>query len=273
MEEIRRKEWLNLGFFNGYYDNKGLAVEGRRGGILKMMLASQVFAVMSGVAEDKQIKSILESVRRYLRDKNTGGIHLNTNFYGEQPELGRAFFFAYGDKENGAYFNHMIVLFAYALYQRGYADDAWKVLCSIYNMSCDTPSSKIYPCIPEYFNLEGRGMYSYLTGSASWFILTMLTEAFGVKGKQGDLLIKPKLSREQFRFSDTISINRIFAGKRIKVTFTSTKSTSFNNCKIISASLDNEVISITDPRSIVIKRNEILKLTEGNVHHISILLG
>ena len=30
------------------------------------------------------------------------------------------FGFAYGEKENGAVFSHMTVMFAYALYQRGF---------------------------------------------------------------------------------------------------------------------------------------------------------
>lgn len=41
-------------------------------------------------------------------------------------------------------------------------------------------------------------MYTYLTGSASWLLLTMVTEVFGVKGKLGDLLLQPKLVKEQF---------------------------------------------------------------------------
>ena len=33
---------------------------------------------------------------------------------------------------------------------------------------------------------RGRGAYAYLTGSASWLLLTLLTESFGVKGRLGD---------------------------------------------------------------------------------------
>ena len=31
-------------------------------------------------------------------------------------------------------------------------------------------------------------MYPYLTGAASWYMLTMVTEVFGVSGEYGDLL-------------------------------------------------------------------------------------
>lgn len=173
MRHIRQKEWLKEGFFNGYYDNRRQRVEGKKGNSVRMMLASQVFPIMSGVATDNQIKAILRNVDKYLFDKKLKGYHLNTDFRSGQHALGRAFSFIYGDKENGSYFNHMIVMFAYALYKRGYARQARRVLKSIYKMAINTPVSKIYPCLPEYFNSEGRGMYSYLTGSASWFILAL----------------------------------------------------------------------------------------------------
>ena len=171
---IRKSEWLKEGFYNGYYDNSGRRVEGRFGNLVRMTLAGQTFAIMSSVATDKQIPQILKSVKKYLFDKKLKGYHLNTDFKQKQHDLGRAFSFVYGDKENGAFFNHMTVIFAHSLYQRGFTKEAREVLGSIYHMAMDTSKSKIYPCLPEYFDAEGRGMYSYLTGSASWFILTLL---------------------------------------------------------------------------------------------------
>ena len=38
----------------------------------------------------------------------------------------------------------------------------------------------------------------YLTGAASWYMLTMITEVFGVKGDCGDLKIAPALMPEQY---------------------------------------------------------------------------
>lgn len=173
-EHIRRNEWLKEGFFNGYYDNKGKRVEGRIYGRIRMMLASQVFPIMSGVATDAQLKAIIHSVEKYLFDKKFGGIRLNTDFGREYYDLGRAFSFSYGDKENGAIFSHMVVMYAYGLCLRGFRKEGERALNSLYKLSVNSAQSKIYPCLPEYFNLEGRGMYSYLTGSASWFALALL---------------------------------------------------------------------------------------------------
>jgi len=272
-EHLRKSEWLKEGFFNGYYDNQKRRVEGKIGGLLRMTLTGQVFPIMSGIADDQQIKKILLSINKHLRDKSFIGYHLNTDFRKEQYDLGRAFSFVYGDKENGAFFNHMVVMFANALYRRGYAKEGWQALSSIYRMALDTPKSKIYPCLPEYFNLEGRGMYSYLTGSASWFVLTLVRLAFGIRGKDGDLLIEPKLTSEQFKDAAKLSINRNFSGRRFQINFFNPKKLEFGKYKIRRATLNSKNLSIENPCEIVISRKTIRALSSNKPNTINIILG
>lgn len=272
-EHIRKQEWLKEGFFNGYYDNLCQRVEGKTGNLVKMILSSQVFPVMSQTAQSSQIKEILKNVSKYLFDKKLKGYHLNTNFKQEQHNLGRAFSFVYGDKENGAFFNHMVVMFAYGLYKCGFVKEGWDVLSSIYEMAIDTQKSKIYPCLPEYFDAEGRGMYLYLTGSASWFVLTMLTQSFGVKGQDGDLLIEPKLCMEQFKKCGVITVNRAFAARRLKISFLNPKKLEYGKYKIIKAALNSQAIQSHEPQSILIKRTAILDLPKDKAHSLNIELG
>ena len=61
-------------------------------------------------------------------------------------------------------------------------------------------------------------MYHYLTGAASWYMLTVITEAFGVHGEDGNLAVAPKLVREQFDQSGTAAVEFFFAGKAFRVT-------------------------------------------------------
>ncbi|MDD2702756.1 MAG: cellobiose phosphorylase, partial [Candidatus Omnitrophica bacterium] len=200
-EWLREKQWLKEGFFNGYYDNDSLPVEGRIKGKIRMVLPSQVFAVMSGVASEGQVKDIWRSVNKYLKDKRLGGFHLNTDFGSVYTKLGRAYGFSYGDKENGAFFSHMIVMFANALYKRGFVREGHEVLDSLFKMAVG-PQAHINPVLPEYFNAEGRGLYSYLTGSASWFVHTLLSEVMGMKFRFGDLVLDPKLLPDDFLARD-----------------------------------------------------------------------
>ncbi|MFH0826353.1 MAG: cellobiose phosphorylase [Candidatus Omnitrophota bacterium] len=272
-QRIRREAWLAQGFFNGYYNNAGQRVEGKKGGVVRMILSSQVFPVLSGIADDKQIKQILASVTKYLQDKKLKGIHLNTDFKEEQHNLGRAFSFVYGDKENGAFFNHMIVMWAFALYGRGYVSEGWKVLSSIYRMALDTQKSRIYPCLPEYFDIEGKGMYAYLTGSASWFVLTLLTQVFGVKAKNGDLLIEPKFSSVQFKDTSVLRIRRNFCLRILEVSFFNPKRLGYPRYKIIKAELNSHPIPAPASPRMLIKRNVIQRLSSNKLNKINIYLG
>ncbi|MBU1923113.1 MAG: cellobiose phosphorylase [Candidatus Omnitrophica bacterium] len=269
---IRSAEWLKEGFFNGYYDNRKKRLEGKRGQHMQMTLTAQAFTIMAGIARSWQVRKILQSVNKYLLDKQTGGIHLNTDFKQEQYDLGRAFSFSYGEKENGAIFSHMAVMFSYALYKQGCVQQAWKTLSSLYKMAVDTSRSKVYPCLPEYFNLEGRGMYSYLTGSASWFILTILTQVFGVRGQDGDLIIEPKLSTEHFCKSSSISIERIFAGRRIKVKFINLGKIAYGKYKIVRVLLNSENLPVDHSRYLIITREVILDLSNKELNLIEIHL-
>ena len=168
---------------------------------VRMMLTGQVFSIMGNVATDAQIRKIVKSADHYLYRKEIGGYRLNTDFQELKFDMGRMFGFAYGEKENGAVFSHMAVMYANALYQRGFAKEGWKALRSLSDTALDFDTSHIYPGIPEYFRSDGRGMYHYLTGAASWYLFTMITEVFGVRGVFGNLLVHPKLLAEPVSYT------------------------------------------------------------------------
>ena len=272
-EHIQKTEWLKTGFFNGYYDNHKKMIEGKINGRIQMTLTGQTFPIMSGMATQEQIKTIFKNCNKYLKDKKLGGFHLNTDFKQEQLNLGRAFSFVYGDKENGAFFNHMAVMFAYALYTRGFAREGYEVINSIYEMARDTQKSKIYPCLPEYFNAQGRGMYSYLTGSASWFILNLLTQVFGIRGEYGDFIIAPKLTADQFKKRNTISITTSFAERTIAVKFTNPHKKEFGDYSIQQVKFNARVIASGIMQSrFCIPRQEFLSLAKNCLNTIELSL-
>ncbi|MDD5583904.1 MAG: cellobiose phosphorylase [Candidatus Omnitrophica bacterium] len=258
---LHEKEWLADGFFNGYYDNTGKRAEGKIDGKIRMMLPSQVFAILSGVADEKQIREIYASAKKYLQDKTLGGFHLNTDFGFSYLDLGRAFGFIYGDKENGAFFNHMDIMFANALYKRNFIQEGFEVITSVYTMAT-AKNAAITPCIPEYFNNEGRGLYSYLTGSASWYMYTLVDEILGIKFLFGDVHLTPKLVAENFTGS-IIETTFYFLDKVIQVSFVKEKSKN----KILTAksvTLENKTIQ---PRATgyIIKKEDIAALNAKKV--------
>lgn len=245
---IRQQEKLTVDsggkiyqWFNGYYDNDANRVEGRVGNTLRMTLTGQVFSIMSGLANDEEIGLVVDSVKRFLKDKKLGGYRLNTDFgMRHYLTLGRAFGFAYGTKENGAFFSHMNVMYAYALYSRGRVRDGFEVIQSMYKMSSDGAKAKIYPGIPEYFDSEGRGMYHYLTGSASWLVLTVLTQVFGVRGHYGDLLLAPKLVKEQFDNKGEAGVTCQFAGQPLRIIYKNSHKLDVGKYKITKVLINKQ---------------------------------
>src|SRR6185369_7813675 len=186
---------------------------------------------------------------------------LNTDFGDIQLSLGRAFSFAYGEKENGAFFSHMIVMFANALYRRGFAEEGHDVLSSLYRMCLNADVAKVYPGMPEYFNGEGRGMYLYLTGSASWYLLTLITQVLGIAGEWGDLVLSPKLVPEQFGKSGQISAEVCFAGKKLKVAYLNRSRKPFGQYHIESVLFQGKTLPLVPPAiaEILIPRAKLLE--------------
>lgn len=275
MEHIRRTEWLQgndgEGWFNSYYDNHENAVEGISEKGVRMMLTGQVFAIMSGTATEDQISQICKSADHYLYDAAVGGYRLNTDFKELKFDMGRMFGFAYGEKENGAVFSHMTVMYANALYKRGHVKEGYKALQTLADTALNFGTSKIYPGIPEYFNSEGRGMYHYLTGAASWYMMTMITEVFGVRGEAGDLVVRPKLLQRQFDENNTASIKLFFAGKEFEVVFKNPDGLEYGAYKIGTASCGKEALQADGGEQAVISREQIRTMDDG-LHQITIEL-
>lgn len=272
---IQDTEWITdkegYSWYNGYYDNSGRQVEGDNESGVRMMLTSQVFTIMSETATKEQIKEIVSAADAYLYDPTIGGYKLNTNFKEIKTDFGRMFGFAYGHKENGAVFSHMAVMYAKALYQRGFVQEGYKVINILYSHCSNFEKSKIYPGVPEYIGDNGRGLYHYLTGSASWLLLTVLTEMFGVKGDLGNLRLDPKLTLEQFDSSHQASVELVFAKRNLMIQYNNKKSRQYGDYKVEIISIDGTLYKF-DAGYDVIKRVDIQALDEENKHVIVVEL-
>ncbi|MFP4661599.1 MAG: GH36-type glycosyl hydrolase domain-containing protein [Halanaerobiales bacterium] len=267
LDHLRTEEWTGdedgLEWFNGYYDNNGRQVDGSGPVETRMTLTGQVFPTMFGVATDAQVKKITEAADKYLYDQKIGGYRLNTRFEEEKLQLGRGFGFAYGHKENGAMFSHMAIMYANALYRRNYVKEGYRVWNSIYCHCLDFEKSRIYPGIPEYINERGRGLYSFLTGSASWLLLTMVTEVFGIKGHYGDLKLEPKLLKEQFDSNGIASIKIIFAGRELEIEYWNKSLLEYGNYSIKNVQLNGSQFSGGNISSFIIPENNLPDPLEG----------
>ena len=277
---IRAKEWVTdeegNGWFNGYYDNHGRCVEGVFAQGVRMMLTSQVFAVMAQTATDEQVAEIVRSADKYLYCDAMGGYRLNTDFGEVKMDLGRMFGFAYGEKENGAVFSHMAVMFANALYKRGFVKEGHRALDALYRQSVHFETSRIYPGIPEYFNSRGKGMYHYLTGAASWYMLTVITEMFGAKGCAGNLMLEPKLERQQFDLDERAELFFSFAGQSLHLVYENKEHKEYGAYRPGTIRIDGELWDYSggekETRSVCIDRERLKQLDFDVTHEILVEL-
>lgn len=241
-EHIRRTEWLTnqegYSWYNGYYDNHGRRVEGDFEPGVRMMLTGQVFTIMSGTATREQTEQIIKAADTYLYEEAIGGYKLNTDFREVKEDLGRMFGFAYGHKENGAVFSHMVIMYANALYKQGFVKEGFKAIRTLFDHCSDFTKSRIYPGIPEYIGDNGRGLYHYLTGSASWLLLTVLTEMFGVKGAMGNLVLEPKLVAEQFDDGHRAGVALVFADRSLRIEYNNISAKEQGTYRVGGISID-----------------------------------
>lgn len=271
-ELIQKTQWIETsfddGWFNSYYDEYGKMLESGETGKERMMLTGQVFSILGGVASNAQVRSIWRAAVRLLYDASAGGFRLNTRLPEGQFQIGRMLAFAYGHKENGAVFSHMAVMFAYALYQHGFAREGYTVLSSLWKQTLDIQKSRIYPGIPEYFAPDGRGMYPYLTGAGAWTILCVVQQMFGLRGNMGALEFAPQLLPEQFDPQKNAEIWLNFGKRRFHVCYRMEKRLELGTYEIIRAELNGREL-----HEMRLTPEEISALQEGRIHRLKIWLG
>ena len=169
-------------------------------------------------------------------------------------------------------FSHMAVMYANALYKRGMAAEGWRVLDGIYRHSQDFSRSRMYPGLPEYFNARGRGMYSFLTGSAAWYLLTLLTEVYGVKGRFGDLVLAPRFMAGQFAGGERLMVRTAFGGKVLEIEYRNPQRLSFEAYRIVAVEVNGKGQKIApDVQQVVFPRKEVATWPEHT--HLVVQLG
>ena len=116
--------------------------------------------------------------------------------------------------------------------------------------------------------------YPYLTGSASWYLLTMLTQVFGIKGSLGDLMLEPKLVRQQFNADGRASAVTLFAGRRLRVVYQNPRGLDYGQYRIEELRVDGRPTELRRLRkAVVLPRELIAGLADGAVHRLEVTLA
>lgn len=273
---INEHEWIDLdgdhGIFNGHYDNNGKAVDGLKEEGVRMDLTTQVMTTMHDLATKDQIRNLIRSANRYLKDGK--GYRLCTPFKSIDMNIGRITGFTYGNKEHGSKWMQQNIMLAFGLFKRGFKQEATKIIMDVFALSSDSAVSRIFPGLPSYFAAGDRGAYAYLTGSSTWFILTLTTQVFGVKGALGDLCIEPKLSPLFFDNQGETRIRCMFRGIPLEVRYSCNDLSNAQHFHIENIEINGTIPEMLEKNQnkCIIEKKELDKHNNNKLNVIQIAL-
>ena len=161
-------------------------------------LNSQTWAVMAGIPDAEQLKKVLHHVDHTLR--TPFGPALFTPPYTEyNADIGRITAFAPGTKENAAVFIHGGAFKIMMDYELGRAAEAYATMRELLPNAGEKdievyrtepyvfPEYVIGPGNPRY----GEGAFTWLTGSADWFLVALTERMLGARPGFKGLTVSP----------------------------------------------------------------------------------
>lgn len=165
----------------------------------KIDLLSQSFSILSEVALPQQIPAILQSVEEKLLDRTHGMVKLLTPAFHKSSDYpGYIQDYPKGIRENGGQYTHSVAWYMEALHKVGKTDEAFGIFQMInpINRTPNAEEVKKYAVEPYilaadiYSNQgnEGRGGWTWYTGSSGWFYRQAVELFMGMR-KIGDTLV------------------------------------------------------------------------------------
>ena len=228
-------------FYNAYYTDTEERLGGRNSsGGVNISLTPQAYLMVLGISGQERAKEIHRSVNKYLRNE-FGGYILRSDHqdYGLIDIMGRGFGLAFKTRENGGQYNHMAVKYMNGLYTNNLVREGYKVFKTITGFCMNSAVSRIFPGVPASIDSKSaRGSYNYLTGSGSWLIFSIITEIFGIKPNLGDLVIYPKLVKEQFGDEKDIRVSFIYLEKKLELVVKNPEGLDWGQYKLGSVSFN-----------------------------------
>ena len=167
-----------------------------------MYLNTQSWAILAGVADAQRQRKLLASVDRHLDGPH--GLALFAPAYSTwDASLGRISMFSEGTKENAAVFCHAATFMIVADLMVGRGSLAHRRMRAI--MPNTQPDYELYKTEPyacaEYLvgpdnpTRYGEGGFSWITGTAGWFLMATIEWLLGVRRDYDGLRLDPCLPK------------------------------------------------------------------------------
>ena len=227
---------------------------------------SQSWAVISEAGDNDKKFISMESLENYLVDKENKIIKLFWPAF-DKGKVNPGYIKAYtvGMRENGGQYTHAAIWFVLALTKLGFGDKALEYLKMISPINHsetkqDIQKYKVEPYVitADIYStkgLEGRGGWSWYTGSASWFYKVAIENILGFKIKDKYIMINPVISKDWKEFEIQYKYK-----------------TSIYNIKVNNYNMKNSGLEKVILNGEELKENKIKLMDDGKIYNIEIFM-
>ena len=258
---VNENGWDGDRYLAGYTDSgeKVGSSENKEGAIY---LNSQIWAVMTGIADEERTKVCMASVEKYLETKY-GALTLYPPYTSYRPEIGRLTGFAAGIWENGTPYCHGCSFKAIADCTIGDGDDAYETIKKIMPDNENNPSehsgAEPYALTNMYYGpankREGETSFSWITGTAGWVYRAITEYIMGFHPEYDGITVDPCVPKGW----KNVSMTRRFRGDiyRLEIVNDNNKSKGIGKLYVDGIETENKKIKL---------------FSDGKEHHIKVIL-
>ncbi|AGB40248.1 cellobiose phosphorylase [Halobacteroides halobius DSM 5150] len=241
----------------------GLKVGSKENEEGKIFLMPNIWAIMSGIADEERTETVIDSINEYLLEDY--GTLLNYPAFTEpRTDIGYVTRYAPGLRENGGVYTHAATwsVWAYAAAGEGeLAYEAYRRICPPNRFDNPdeymaepyvTPGNSDGPLSPMF----GRGGWTWYTGSSQWLQRVATNWILGVRADYDGLIVDPCIPAEW----DGYTMKRKFRNTTYQITVDNSVHV---NQGVKEIKLDGEAI----------EGNKLPDLDDGEEHQVEVTLG
>lgn len=219
MSALEAAGWDGQWYRRAYYDD-GTPLGSATGEECRIDLLSQAWAALAGL-DERRVQLALDSAWDMLVDEEVGIVRLLTPPFDDgHAQPGYIKGYLPGIRENGGQYTHAAVWLMLALIKTGQRARAWRVLelllppnhartgedAARYAVEPYVLAADVYGVEPY----EGRGGWTWYTGSAAWLTYAIREHMLGLRVRAGRLKLEPQVP-EDWR---EVSVSYVYGSTR-----------------------------------------------------------
>jgi len=172
----------------------------------RIFLNPQAWSLLSNAADPIKEAKIIKSVETEL-ETPFGVEMLSPSFTKMREDVGRVTQKHPGSAENGSVYNHAASFYIYALYTKGYKDNAYRLIDKMIPGDAHddlVQRGQLPVFIPNYYrgaykqfpHTAGRSSQLFNTGTVHWIYRCLIDGLFGLSGEPEGLRVNPQLPKD-----------------------------------------------------------------------------